>query len=71
MALSYNPRGSTAYLFASELLPPRKRLLFGTSNFTIDGLFSISAAGYFYYIGDVNLLFIVVGVIFTLALLGL
>ena len=52
MALAYNPRSSTAFLYASEIIPPSKRILFSTFNFTLDGIFSISAACYFYYIGD-------------------
>jgi hypothetical protein len=71
MALSYNPRGSTAYLYATEVLPPSRRLTFGTFNFTLDGIFSITAACYFYYVGDVNSFFIVAGLIFTLALIAI
>ena len=68
MALAYNPRSSTAYLYATEILPPSKRLLFGTILFFIDGMVSVSAAVYFYYVGDQNLFFLIIGAIFVVAL---
>ena len=48
MGLTYNPRGSTAYLYAVEVLPPKWRLFFGSTLFFIDGLVSVFAAFYFY-----------------------
>jgi hypothetical protein len=48
LGLTYNPRGSTAYLYGAEMLPKEKRLTFGTLLFFIDGCFSIFAAFYFY-----------------------
>lgn len=68
MALAYNPRSSTAYLYAAELLPPNRRLFFGTSLFLFDGMFSVFAAFYFWKFGDMNALFIGVGVVFCIAL---
>ena len=48
LGLTYNPRGSTVYLYSAELLPKDKRLLFGSLLFFIDGMFSVSASYYFY-----------------------
>jgi hypothetical protein len=48
LGLTYNPRGSTAYLYGAEMLPKEKRLIFGTFLFFIDGCFSIFASFYFY-----------------------
>lgn len=69
MALTYNPRGSTAYLYATEVIPRTKRLSFATFHFTVDGFLSIITACYFFYIGDVNIFFAIVGIIFTIALI--
>lgn len=52
MALSYNPRGSTSYLYALEVIPDRARLLFGTILFFFDGCFSVFTAVYFFYWKD-------------------
>jgi hypothetical protein len=52
LATSYNPRGSTAYLYGAEILPPKMRLLFNTANFLIDGCVGILATIYFYYFGS-------------------
>jgi MFS family permease len=49
MGLTYNPRGSTVYLYAVELLPVDTRLLFGSALFFTDGCISIFASVYFYY----------------------
>lgn len=49
LGITYNPRGSTAYLYGAEMLPVDKRLKFGSVLFFIDGIFSIFAAFYFYY----------------------
>jgi len=69
MGLTYNPRGSTAYLYAVEVLPPRMRLIFGSTLFFVDGLVSVSAAYYFYKWKSVNVVLIVIGAFLTSAII--
>ena len=69
MGLSYNPRGSTSYLYALEVIPNEARLLFGTLLFFFDGCFSVFTAVYFFYWKSQNLYLIVLGAVFTLALI--
>jgi len=68
MGLTYNPRASTVYLYAVELLPSSTRLLFGSTLFFIDGCISVSAAVYFYYWKNQNLLFFVIAALLTLSI---
>jgi len=69
MALAYTPRASTAYLYGAEILPPKKRLMFGTILFMIDGCFGMFAPFYFYTWKDQNTLFIIIFVVFLSALI--
>ena len=69
MGLSYNPRGSTSYLYALEVIPNEARLLFGTLLFFFDGCFTVFTAVYFFYWKSQNLYLIVLGAVFTLALI--
>mmetsp|Transcript_67896 Transcript_67896/g.94014 ORF Transcript_67896/g.94014 Transcript_67896/m.94014 type:complete len:315 (+) Transcript_67896:458-1402(+) len=71
IALAYNPRASTSYLYATEVLPKRRRMLFGGTLFTIDGLFTISAAYYFFVVGDQNLMMILLSGTCILAMIVL
>lgn len=68
LAVTYNPRSSTVYLYAAEFLPPNKRLWFGSTLFFLDGCFGIFASYYFYTWKDQNLFFIIIGTIFTISL---
>jgi len=68
LGLTYNPRGSTAYLYGAEMLPVDKRLLFGSLLFFIDGLFSVFASFYFYTFKNQNVFFIGICIIFVTAL---
>ena len=68
-ALAYNPRSSTAYLYGAEILPPRKRLMFGTSLFMLDGCFGMFASFYFYTWKDQDLFFVIVLTVFSTALI--
>lgn len=67
LGLTYNPRGSTVYLYSAELLPKDKRLLFGSLLFFIDGMFSVSASYYFYEFKSQNAFFLFIIVGFTTA----
>ena len=69
MALAYNPRSSTAYLYGAEILPPRKRLMFGTSLFMLDGCFGMFASFYFYTWKDQDFFFVIVFTVFSTALI--
>lgn len=69
LGLSYNPRGSTAYLYGAEMLPVNKRLLYGSILFFLDGCFSVFASYYFYTWKNQNLFFSIVFCVFTTALL--
>jgi MFS family permease len=71
LGLTYNPRGSTAYLYGAEMLPTNKRLLFGQVLFFADGIFSICASFYFYSVGNLNAFFAGVLVAFTTALVAM
>ena len=71
LGLTYNPRGSTAYLYGAEMLPTKKRLLFGQILFFADGIFSICASFYFYSIGNLNAFFIGILIAFTTALIAM
>lgn len=68
LGLTYNPRGSTAYLYGAEMLPTEKRLKFGSLVFFCDGIVSILASLYFYTYKQLNVWFIIVLVVFTTAL---
>ena len=68
-ALAYNPRSSTAYLYGAEILPPRKRLMFGTSLFMLDGCFGMFASFYFYTWKDQDFFFVIVLTVFSTALI--
>lgn len=70
MGLCYNPRGSTAYLYGCEILPKPLRLYFSTVNFSLDGTITMTAPLFFYYIGDIRVFFMIMGTIFTTALLS-
>lgn len=71
IALAYNPRASTAYLYATEVLPKRRRMLFGGTLFTFEGLFTVSVAYYFYVYRDQNTIMIGVSVACILAMIVL
>lgn len=71
MGLTYNPRGSTVYLFAVEMIPFNSRLMFGSALFFFDGCFSVFVSFYFYYWKNQNSLLIVLGTLFTTALVVL
>jgi len=68
-ALAYNPRSSTAYLYGAEILPPKKRLLFGTLLFMLDGCFGMFAPFYFYTWKDQNFFFAIIFVVILSALI--
>lgn len=68
LGISYNPRGSSAYLYGAEMLPTEKRLNFGSILFFTDGIISMSAAFYFYTFKKLNVFFFVALSIFATAL---
>jgi len=61
MALAYNPRASTSYLYATELLPKSKKMIFGSALFGIDGLFTIFSAYFFFVVRDQNAMMAILG----------
>mmetsp|Transcript_5144 Transcript_5144/g.3607 ORF Transcript_5144/g.3607 Transcript_5144/m.3607 type:complete len:102 (+) Transcript_5144:426-731(+) len=61
MALSYNPRASTSYLYATEVLPQKRKMLFGSMCFCFDGLFTIFAAYFFLFVRDQNTMMMILG----------
>lgn len=69
IALAYNPRASTSYLYATEVLPKRGRMFYGGMVFTIDGLFTVSAAYYFFVVRDQNLMMIILSGACVLAMI--
>ena len=55
MGLCYTTRSSTAYLYASEILPEKYRLHFGSTIFMIDGFTTICTATFFGTLGSQDL----------------
>lgn len=68
LGITYNPRGSSAYLYGAEMLPTEKRLMFGSCVFFCDGIVSILASFYFYTYKTLSVFFVIVLTIFTSAL---
>ena len=52
IGLSYNPRSSTAYLFATEFLEKRHHLNYGQANFLFSGACQALSGWYFWQFGD-------------------
>lgn len=69
VALFYNPRCSTSFLFANEMIPAKYRLLFNNIVFTSDGIISILTGYYYYKIGDQFLTFKITITLFVISLL--
>jgi len=52
MGLFYSTRASGAYIMASEYMPHKYAILFGTALFTFDGSFTIFTAYFFWVVRD-------------------
>jgi hypothetical protein len=69
LGITYNPRGSSTYLYGAEMLPTEKRLQFGSILFFADGIVSMSSAFYFYTFKKLSVFFFVFLSIFVTALI--
>lgn len=68
VGLTYNPRGSVAYLYGSEFLDKESRLRFGIINFVISGLLCAFSALWFYVTKDQNLYFAIMIALLLIAM---
>lgn len=68
MGLTYNSRGSTAYLFGCEFLPSRLHMVFGQLMFLIVGILMISSSLLFMWTKSQTLYFIVLSSLMLVAI---
>lgn len=68
VGLTYNPRGSVAYLYGSEFLDKESRFIFGMFNFVISGILCGLSALWFYVTKDQNLYFLILIILILIAM---
>lgn len=68
MGLTYNSRGSTAYLFGCEFLPTKKHLIYGQINFLHIGFIMVMAAIIFKTTRSQNFYFIIIALSMCVAI---
>jgi MFS family permease len=69
MGLTYNSRGSTAYIFGCEFLHSSKHMLFGQSMFFLVGILMIASSLIFMVSKDQNIYFIFLIVMMLIAIM--
>lgn len=69
VGLTYNPRGSVAYLYGTEFLGKKQKLNFGQMNFILSGIIHGLSALWFYTIKDQNLYFMIIAILLLIAML--
>lgn len=69
IGLSYNTRGSTAYIYGTEWLPSSYHLVFGQATFIGTGLSAAASGLFFYWNKSQTIYFIVIIVCMGLSLL--
>ena len=68
IGLTYNPRGSVAYLYGAEFLEKREKLKFGAYNFTLSGVLQFLSAVWFYYFKNQDSYFVIMIIMMTLSI---
>lgn len=65
IGLTYNPRGSVAYLYGAEFLEKKEKLKFGAYNFTLSGVLQFLSAVWFYYLKNQDSYFVIMILMMT------
>ena len=68
LALTYNTRSSTAYIYGTEFLPKSEKLNYGAFLFGISGLLQVVTPGFFYYYKSQTLYLIIMALLIFIAI---